>query len=59
MIVIMRYPISLTPSADASSFAGIVSGLGLLLTAVVVPGFDLLAVPALLVLVPSLLCGLR
>ena len=59
MIVTMRHPISVPRSVDASSFAGIVSGLGLLLPALVAPGLELLALPALVVLVPSLLCGLR
>jgi len=55
----MRNPTYDARGLDASTFAGIVAGLGLLLVALLAPGTELLAVPALLVLLPSMLFGLR
>lgn len=55
----MRTPTYDATSLDATSFTGIVAGLGLLLIAFFAPGVELLAVPALLVLLPSMLFGLR
>ena len=55
----MRSPSYDARVLDASTFTGIVAGLGLLLIALLAPGVELLAVPALLVLLPSMLFGLR
>lgn len=44
---------------DAGSLAGIATGLGMLLPAFLVPELAVLAAPALLVLVPSLIVGFR
>lgn len=44
---------------DASALVGIAVGMGLLLPAFVAPEMGLLAVPAFLVLLPSLLFGMR
>lgn len=44
---------------DASTLLGVAAGIGLLIPAFVVPGLGSLALPAFVVLVPSLLLALR
>lgn len=44
---------------DATSVVGILTGFGLLVPAIFVPELRMLAVPASMVLLPSLLIGMR
>lgn len=44
---------------DLATFLGIVLGMGLLIVAYFAPGMRILAAPALLILLPSLLYGMR
>jgi hypothetical protein len=47
------------PLLGASSLLGIVAGFGLLVPSALVPGLEALALPAFLILLPSLLYSLR
>ncbi len=48
-----------TPSLGTLSFFGFLTGFGLFAASILVPGSAFLVVPAMLLLVPSLLYGLR
>ena len=55
----MNFAHHTNPALGASSLVGIVAGVGLLVPAAFVPGIEALALPAFLVLLPSLLYTLR
>ena len=55
----MRMSLHRNQTLDVSSVVGMVAGMGLLLPAYVVPDLWFLALPAFLILVPSLLFGMR
>jgi hypothetical protein len=57
--VIMKTVLASDRVLDATALVGIVAGVGMLLSSFVAPGMQLLAVPAVVILVPSLLAGTR